>query len=40
MSQGTSLDTLIQFEAFKRIFVFRPKIDVIPRGKSMAFGQK
>ena len=25
MSQGTFLDTLIPLEAFKRIFVFRPK---------------
>ena len=27
MSQWTFLDTLIRLEAFKRIFVFRPKID-------------
>ena len=27
MSQGTFSDTLIRLEAFKRIFVFRPKID-------------
>ena len=28
MSQGTFSDTLIRLEAFKRIFVFRPKIDI------------
>ena len=39
MSQGTSSDTLIRFEAFKRIFVFRPKIDFSTRGKSVVFGQ-
>ena len=27
MSQGTFTDTPILLEAFKRIFVFRPKID-------------
>ena len=40
MSQGTLSDTLIGLEAFKRIFVFRPKIEFFPRGKSMIFGQK
>ena len=40
MSQGTFSDTLIRLEAFKRIFVFLPKIDFFPRGKSMVFGQK
>ena len=40
MSQGTFSDTLIPLEAFKRIVVFRPKIDFFPRGKSMVFGQK
>ena len=40
MSQGTFSDTLIGLEAFKRIFVFRPKIDFLPRGKSCVFGQK
>ena len=40
MSQGTFLDTLIQLEVFKRIFVFRPKIEFFARGKSMVFGQK
>ena len=40
MSQGMFLDTLILFEAFKRIFVFRPKIDLFQRDKSMIFGQK
>ena len=39
MSQGTSSDTLIRLEAFKRLFVFRPKTDFFPRGKSMVFGQ-
>ena len=28
MSQGTFSDTLIPKKAFKRIFVFRPKIDI------------
>ena len=32
MSQETFPDTLIRLEAFKRIFVFRPKIDVFPKG--------
>ena len=27
MSQGTFLDTLMRLEAFKRIFVFGPKMD-------------
>ena len=40
MSQGTFLDTLICFEAFKRIFVFRPNIDVFLRGQSRVSGQK
>ena len=40
MSQGTFCDKLARLEAFKRIFVFRPKIDFFPRGKSMVFGQK
>ena len=40
MSQGTFLDILIRLEALKRIFVFRPKIDFFPRGKSMVLGQK
>ena len=40
MSQGTFSDTLIRLEGFKRIFVFRPKIDFFPSGKSMDFGQK
>ena len=40
MSQGTFLDALIRLEAFKRIFVFRPKIDYFLRGLSMVFGQK
>ena len=40
MSQKTFSDTLIRFEAFKRIFVFPPKIDFFPRGKCMVFVQK
>ena len=32
MSQGTFLETLIRLEAFKRIFVFRPKLDFFARG--------
>ena len=40
MSQGTFLDTLIPLEAFKRIVVFRSKIDFFLRGKSRIFGQK
>ena len=40
MSQGTFLDTLIRLEAFKRIFVFSPKIDFFARGYSRVFGQK
>ena len=40
MPQETFLDTLFRLEAFKRIFVFRQKIDFFPRGKSMVFGQK
>ena len=39
MSLGTFSDTLVRLEAFKRIFVFRPKIDFFPRGNSMVFGQ-
>ena len=33
MSQGKFWDLPIRLEAFKRIFVFRPKIDFLPRGK-------
>ena len=33
MSRGMFLDTQIRLEAFKRIFVFRPKIDFFPKGK-------
>ena len=40
MSQGTFSDLLIRLEAFKRIFVFRPKFDFLPRGKPTVFGQK
>ena len=32
MSQGTFSDTLIRLEAFKIMFVFRPKIDFFPSG--------
>ena len=31
MSQMTFSDTLIRLEAFKRIFVFRPKLDFFAR---------
>ena len=37
MSQETFSDTLIQLEAFKRIFAFPLKIDYFPRGKPMVF---
>ena len=40
MSQGMFSDTLIRLKAFKRIFLFRPKMDFSPRGKSRVFGQK
>ena len=40
MSQGTSSDTPILLEAFKRIFVFRPKMDFFHRGKSRVFDEK
>ena len=40
MSQGTFSDTLIRSEGFERIFVFRLKIDFIPRGKSLVFDEK
>ena len=40
MSQGTFSDLLILLEAFKRIFVFRPKIDFLPRDKPTVFCQK
>ena len=40
MSQGTFSDTLIRLEAFKTIFVFRPKLDFFLRGKSMLFNEK
>ena len=35
MSQGTFSDTPILMEAFKRIFLFPPKIDIFLRGESM-----
>ena len=40
MSQGTFSVTPIRLEAFKRTFVFRPKMDFFPRGESSFFGQK
>ena len=40
MSQGTFLGTLIRLKAFKRLFVFRLKVDFFLRGKSMVFCQK
>ena len=39
MSQWTFSDLLIRLEAFKRIFVFRPKIDFLPRGKPTVLSQ-
>ena len=40
MCQGTFLSLLIRLEAFKRIFVFGPKIDFLPRGKPTVLGKK
>ena len=40
MSQGTFLDTLIRLEAFKRIFVFCPKIDFFSKGLVHCFLSK
>ena len=40
MSQGTFLDTLIRLEAFKRIFVFGPKIDFFSKGLVQGFWSK
>ena len=40
MSQGTFSDLLIRLEAFKRIFVVRPKINFLPGGKPTVLGQK
>ena len=40
MSHGTFFDLLIRLVAFKRIFVFCPKIDSLPRGKPTVLGQK
>ena len=40
MSPGTFTDLLVRLEALKRIFVFRPKIDFLPRGKLTVLGQK
>ena len=37
MSQGTFLETLIRLEAFKKIFVFCPKIDFFFQGVSRGF---
>ena len=34
MSQGTFSVTMIRLEAFKRVFVLRPKIDFFSRGRS------
>ena len=39
MSQGTFSDLLIRLEAFKRISVFRPKINFLPRGKPTVLGK-
>ena len=35
MSQGTFSDTLIQLEAFKRIFVFCAKMDFFSKGRTI-----
>ena len=40
MSQRTFLDTLIRLEAFKRIIVFRPKIDFLSQGLVHGFWSK
>ena len=40
MCQRTFSDTLIRLEAFKTIFVLRPKLDFFPRGRSNVFDQK
>ena len=40
MPEGTFSDIMIRLEAFKRIFVLRPKIYFFPRVKSRVFGQK
>ena len=40
MSQGTFSDLLIRLETFKRIFVFCPKMDFLPKGKDHGFGSK
>ena len=39
MYQRTFPDTLTRLEAFKRIFVLRPKIDIFPMGKSMVLAK-
>ena len=40
MSQETFSDLQTRLEAFKRIVVFRSKIDFLPRGKPTVLGQK
>ena len=40
MSQETFSYILIRLEAFKKIIVFRPKTDILPRGKPTVFGEK
>ena len=40
VSNGTFLDLLIRLKAFKRIFVFGPKIDYLPKGKHTVLGEK
>ena len=37
MSQGTFFNTIIRLEAFKRIFLFSPKIDFFSKGLVQAF---
>ena len=40
MSQGTFSETLVRLDALKRISVFGPKIEFLPRGKSMLLAKK
>ena len=40
MSVGLFMDTLFRLEAFKRIALFRSKMDFFQRGKSMFFFPK
>ena len=40
MPEGTLWDTLIRLQAFKKIFIFRPRMDLFQSGKSVLFVQK